>query len=198
MKTLARVFLSLALTGSVAACSTPPEPAPRANIGFTGAPIKLDIASASLDNQYVPTGQAPNVEQLHEVTPSTVASRWLETRIVPVGASGQAVLTVYDARVTEAKLPVKGGVSGYFEDQVDTKLTGTLRADLVVMRPDRASGQNAVYKASVNVGYTQTLLQSANLNDRDAAYFSLIDHLGKEFDKAMTAEINRAMGAVRR
>jgi hypothetical protein len=195
MKNLVRAVLSLALI-TLTACATPPAPAPKANIGFTGAPIKLDVTRVTVDNQYHPSGRAPNVEQLHTVTPSTVASRWAETRLVPVGASGQGVLTVFDARVVEEKLPVKGGVSGYFEDQVDTKLTGSLRAELVVMRPDRASGQNAVYKAQVNVGYTQTVLQSANLNERDAAYFGLLDNLGKEFDKAMTAEINRAMGAV--
>lgn len=194
-------LLAVALAGAVlalASCATPPPPAPRADIGFSGAPLKLDVARVSVDNQYHPSGKAPNVEQLHETTPSTVASRWLQTRVVPVGRQGEAVLKIYDARVISEKLPVKGGLTGFFGDQLDSKLTGTLRAELIVSRIEGQATAPTIYNVKVSARAEQTILQSATLNDRDKAYFDLMQNLAREFDKTATAEISRAMRPILR
>jgi hypothetical protein len=198
MKAGFRLLASVFAFGLLAACANAPAPTPKADIGFVGVPLKLDIADARLDNRYRPPGDAPNVEQLHTVTPSTVASRWLETRIVPVGGRGDAVLTVYDASVVEKKLATKGGLTGFFGDQVDTKLVGTLRAELVVTRPGDQTGALATYKAGVTAKAERTILESANLNERDKAYYDLLQSLASEFDRVLSAEINRSMGAVLR
>ena len=194
MKLVARAFVAAALF-AVAACADTPPPAPKGDIGFTGAPIRLDVETTAIDNHYSPSGKAPNIEQLHEVTPSSIAERWLQTRVVPIGTQGQAILNVYDARVVEESLKTKGGLTGFFGDQVDTKITGTLRAELTVMQP-KASGGVAVYKAGVTATSERTLLQSATLNERDKAYFDLTKKLAEEFDRLMTAEVNRAMVGV--
>jgi hypothetical protein len=194
-------LLAVALAGAVlalASCATPPPPAPQADIGFSGAPLKLDVARVSVDNQYHPLGKAPNVEQLHETTPSTVASRWLQTRILPVGRQGEAVLKIYDARVVSEKLPVKGGLTGFFGDQLDSKLTGTLRVELIVSRIEGQATAPTIYNVKVSARAEQTILQSATLNDRDKAYFDLMQNLAREFDKTATAEINRAMRPILR
>ncbi|MES1989346.1 MAG: hypothetical protein V4441_00150 [Pseudomonadota bacterium] len=194
MKLIARAFVAVSLL-AVAACADTPPPAPKSDIGFTGAPIRLDVETTAIDNHYSPSGKAPNIEQLHEVTPSAVAERWLTTRVVPVGTQGQAILNVYDARVVEEKLKTKGGLTGFFGDQVDTKIIGTLRAELTVMQP-KSSGGVATYKAGVTATSERTLLQSATLNERDQAYFDLTKKLAEEFDRLMTAQVNRAMVGV--
>ena len=194
MKFVARAFIAVSLL-AVAACADTPPPAPKGDIGFTGTPIRLDVETTAIDNHYVPSGKAPNIEQLHTVTPSTVAERWLQTRVVPIGTEGQAILNVYDARVVEEKLKTKGGLTGFFGDQVDTKITGTLRAELTVMQPKKTGGV-AVYKAGVTAKSEQTLLQSATLNERDKAYFDLTKKLSQEFDRLMSAEIQRGMASV--
>lgn len=197
MKHLLAVALA-SVAFALASCATPPPPAPKADIGFSGAPLKLDVARVSVDNQYHPSGKAPNVEQLHETTPSTVASRWLQTRIVPVGRQGEGVLKIFDARVVSEKLPIKGGLTGFFGDQLDSKLTATLRAELVVTRIDAQTGASSVYNVKVSAQAEQTILQSATLNERDQAYFDLMQSLAREFDKTATSEIHRAMGPILR
>ncbi|MGV8995548.1 MAG: hypothetical protein ACOH12_01215 [Parvibaculaceae bacterium] len=196
MKYVTRAFIAVSLL-AVAACADTPPPAPKADIGFTGAPIRLDVETTAIDNHYAPSGKAPNIEQLHEVTPSTVAERWMQTRVVPIGTQGQAVLNIYDARVVEEKLKTKGGLTGFFGDQVDTKIVGTLRAELTVMQ-SKASGGVAVYKAGVTAKAERTLLQSATLNERDQAYFDLTKKLSEDFDRLLTAEILRTMAPVLR
>jgi hypothetical protein len=195
---LRRMAAGLMLIGLAAlpGCATEPPPAPQPALGFSGKPIKLNVASVAVDDRYNPPGTAPNVEQLHSVTPSTVAQRWADTRLVAVGSRGIATLTVFDARVVESKLPVKGGLTGFFGDQTDTKITATLRAELTVALPADQAGGYSTYKASVNASGEKTILQSANLNDRDRAYFELMQLIAQKFDTALTAEVDRTMGPV--
>lgn len=189
---------ALALIGLAAlpGCASEPAPAPQPTLGFSGKPLQLDVASIAVDNRYNPPGVAPNIEQLHTVTPSTIAQRWADTRLVAVGSRGLATLTILDARVIESKLPVKGGLTGFFEDQADTKITGTLRAELTVSQPGAQQGAYSNYKASVNATADRTILQSANLNERDRAYFELMQLLSRKFDATLTAEMHKAMAPV--
>jgi len=193
---VALIFVSFA--GLFAGCATPPPPVPQATIGFVGAPLKLNVANVTVDNLYQPPGKAPNVEQLHEVTPSTVARRWLETRIVPVGTSGQGVMKVLNASVVQEKLPIKSGLTGFFGDQVDTKLIGKLRVELVVTTGPGVGQSVSTYKIDVKAEAEQTILQSATLNDRDRAYLMLMQNLANQFDKTATAEVERVMQGVLR
>ena len=68
----AMLVASAALLG---ACANEPAPAPKAEIGFVGKPIKLSVSSVAIDDRYNPPGRAPNVEQLHTVTPAGIAHR---------------------------------------------------------------------------------------------------------------------------
>tara|TARA_R110000868_G_scaffold29322_1_gene108928 strand:+ start:3037 stop:3630 length:594 start_codon:yes stop_codon:yes gene_type:complete len=196
MSMMFRAFLATAFLALVA-CATPPEAAPKGNIGFSGTPLKLDVASVTIDDRYNPPGKAPNVEQLYEVTPSAVAERWLQTRVVAVGSRGIAVLTIYDARVVEERQVVKGGLTGFFGDQIDSKIVGTLRGELQVTT-EGTDGSRSMHKAGVNAKSEQTILQSADLNERDRAYFNLINKLTAEFDRLLTAEVTRTMGSALR
>ena len=64
-------------------------------------------------------------------------------------------------------------------------------------RPGRA-GEHGSWSADVDVNASRTILESASLNDRDAAYAALMQDLATRFDEEMTAEIRRSMGPVLR
>lgn len=188
--------LLLASAALLSGCAGAPPPAPKPDIGFVGKPIKLDVASIAIDDRYNPPGREPNVEQLHSVTPAGVARRWADTRLVAVGKRGIATLTILDGRVISSKLPVKGGVEGFFGDQPDTKLDASLKVKLDVAIQGNQPGDFAAYTASVVVTGEKTILQSANLNERDQAYFDLMDLLSKKLDASLTPEVERSMAPV--
>lgn len=188
--------LLLASAALLSGCAGAPPPAPKPDIGFVGKPIKLDVASIAIDDRYNPPGREPNVEQLHSVTPAGVARRWADTRLVAVGKRGIATLTILDGRVISSKLPVKGGVEGFFGDQPDTKLDASLKVKLDVAIEGNQPGDFAAYTASVVVTGEKTILQSANLNERDQAYFDLMDLLSKKLDASLTPEVERSMAPV--
>lgn len=178
-----------------AACASKQAVSVPSDVTFVSrAPVQLDVSSIAVDQRYRNSSDAPFVEGLHAVSPSGVAERWANTRLVAVGSRGIATLTVIDGSVVQESLSVKGGVTGFFGDQEDTKLTAHLKARLTVSVP--GAGGSAIYNVDVDAKAERTLLQSASLNDRDAAYMALMNALADKFDAAMTSEMGRALAPV--
>lgn len=180
-----------------AACATPPAPPPGDVALVARAPIQLDVASVVLDEQYGSPARPPHVEHLHRLSPAGVASTWARSRLVASGSRGTATLSILNGSVISEELPKKGGLTGLFGDQQDTKLTGRLKARLTVERPG-ADGGSGRWTADVEVHASRTILESASLNDRDAAYAALMQDLATRFDEEMSAEVNRSMRPVLR
>jgi hypothetical protein len=182
------------------ACTTEPSaPAGPKPVSFEAqAPLRLDIASISVESRYQAPGRAPNVEHLYSVTPVSTARAWAASRIVGVGPRGTAVLTVLEGSVISEDLPKKGGLTAVFGDQRDVQLTARLKARLDVNRPGERPGELAQWSVNVEASANRTVLESASLNERDAAYGLLMQQLAREFDAALTAEIRRSMSAALR
>lgn len=179
-----------------AACAARQAVAVPADVTFVSrAPIQLDVSSVAVDQRYRNSSTPPFVEGTHQVTPSGIAERWTNARLVAVGNRGIATLTVMDGRVTQESLAVKGGLTGLFGDQNDTRLTAHLKARLTVSVPG-SSGASANYEANVEARAERTILQSASLNDRDAAYMALMNALAEQFDATLTGEISKNMAPV--
>lgn len=181
-------IMGVALSG----CTSAP-PAPPADISITfqhRAPIALNVAKIEHVDLYQPTLRPPHVEHLHNVTPSTVTRAWIKERLRAVGSRGLITLIVEEAGVIEEAVSVSDGFGGLFRDEVDTRLVGVIKArfDHVDVGPSgRPLSVEVVAEASAEV------LESATLNERDLAYFRLVERLAGEFDRVLTAEIERSL-----
>ncbi len=173
-------------------CSSAP-PAPPSDISITfqhREPIALNVAKIELVDRYEPTLRAPHVEHLHKVTPSTVTRAWVQERLRAVGSRGLITLIVEEAGVIEEAVLVSDGFDGLFRDEVDTRLIGVIRArfdHIDVGPPGVSHSVDVVAEASGEV------LESATLNERDLAYFRLVERLAGEFDRVLTAEIEKSL-----
>lgn len=187
------------LLGLTAACAEPPAPSAPSSVSFEARPaIRLDIASVTVDNRFNSSGRDPYVEHLHRISPSSVAQAWARARLVASGNGGTATLTIIDGSVIAEELEKKGGLTGIFGDQLDTRLKARLKARLAVERPGPRQGDFGSWSADVDASAQRTILESASLNERDAAYAALMQSLAAQFDAALTAEIERSMGPVLR
>ncbi len=179
-------------TLALSACTSAP-PAPPTEISITfqhRAPIALNVAKIELVDRYKPSLRPPHVEHLHKVTPSTVTRAWLDERLRAAGPRGLITLIVEEAGVIEEAVSVSDGFEGLFRDEVDTRLVGVIRArfDHIDVGPPGASHSvDVIAEASAEV------LESATLNDRDLAYFRLVERLAGEFDRVLTAEIEKSL-----
>ncbi|MEQ8266332.1 MAG: hypothetical protein RH982_03985 [Parvibaculum sp.] len=193
-----RRFGAVLLLGLVAACAEPPAPAVSSGVSFEARPpIRLSIAFVAVDSYFTPSGRAPYVEHLHKVSPESIARSWAQARLVATGGPGTASLAILDGTVISEDLDKKGGLTGVFGDQLDVRLRARLKARLTVERPD-AQGNPASWTAEVDTNAERTILESASLNERDAAYAAMMQALAAKFDAALTAEVERSMGPVLR
>jgi hypothetical protein len=189
-----QIFLGFCLF-IVSACTTAP-PAPPADISITfqhRQPIVLRVATVDVVDQHVPTLAPPHVEHLHSVTPASVVYRWANERLKTAGQRGQVSIIVTEAGVIEQALQTTSGVGGLFSDEPDTKLLGVISArfeHVDVGPPARSSSVNIQVEASVEV------LESATLNERDLAYFRVVEKLAGEFDRVMTEQVNTNLGSL--
>lgn len=194
MQRCLQIVLSLCLI-TITACTTAP-PAPPADIAITfqhRQPILLRVANIDVVDQYEPTLKSPHVEHLHSVTPASVVHSWANERLDTVGPRGLVTLIITQASVIEQTLEVEQGVAGLFSDDPDTKLVGLIHArfEHVDVGPPAASRSVEISaEASVEV------LESATLNERDMAYFRVVEKLAGEFDRVLTTEIETSLGSL--
>jgi len=178
---------------AIAACSSTP-PAPPADIEITfqhRQPIVLQVAAVEVVDQHQPTLASPYVEHLHRLTPASVVRRWAAERIETVGTRGLVTLIISEAAVIEEPLETAQGFLGLFNDEPDLRLVGIIRASFghVDVGPPAASHSvEIVARASIEV------LESATLNERDLAYFRVVEKLAEEFDRTLTAEVESSLG----
>jgi len=189
-----QIVLSLCLL-TITACTTAP-PAPPADVAITFQHrqlISLRVASIDVVDQYIPTLKSPHVEHLHSVTPASVVHSWADERLETVGPRGLVTLIITQASVIEEALEVEQGVAGLFTDEPDTKLVGFIRArfEHVDVGPP-ASSRSVEISAEASV----EVLESATLNERDMAYFRVVEKLAGEFDRVLTAEIETSLGSL--
>ncbi len=182
------LFGALVLSGCT---SAPPAPPTEISITFQHrAPIALNVTKIELVDRYQPTLRSPHVEHLHKVTPSTVTRAWVDERLRAVGARGLITLIVEEAGVIEEPVSVSDGFEGLFRDEVDTRLVGVIRArfeHIDVGPPGAMHSVEVIAEASAEV------LESATLNERDLAYFRLVERLAGEFDRVLTSEIEKSL-----
>ena len=192
MRGIGAGIIGLALINVAACSSTPPMPPADIEITFQHRqPIVLQVAAVEVVDQYQSTLASPHVEHLHRLTPASVVRRWAAERIETVGARGLVTLIISEAAVLEEPLETAQGFLGLFNDEPDLRLVGIIRAtfDHVDVGPPAASHSvEIVAQASVEV------LESATLNERDLAYFRVVEKLAEEFDQALTAEVESSLG----
>lgn len=196
--TWSRLGAAIVLALLTAACAGDPPAAPSSSISFEARPaFRIPVAFVAVDSYFTPSGRAPYVEHLHKTSPESVARSWAQARLVATGGNGTASLAILDGTVISEQLDKKGGLTGLFGDQLDTRLKARLKARLTIEKPDE-QGNPASWTADVDATAERTILESASLNERDAAYAALMQSLAQKFDAALTAEVERSMRPVLR
>lgn len=188
--------VSVCLAMLLAACSSAYVPPPPADIDFSGRPIMLDVARIVIEDRYYASRRPPHVEHLYPLSPASLVRKWAETRLVAAGTQGVATFTITDGGVLEQKLALKGGFTGTFGDQLDGKLSASLRGTLTVTVQGPRPGESATYTARGNASGEATTLESSTPSEREGIYKQLVQSVAGQFDSAMQREIHRTMAPI--
>lgn len=189
MRRLVSLFVLPIMALALAGC--PPSPTPSyPPISFADKPpIALDVAEIRIEVQYEEPLAPPHVGQDFPVPPLTAARRWAKDRLRAVGRGGVAILTIREAGATEAELERSTGLKGLFRQEQSQRYEVTVSMKLAVTPAGKAGTGSAETVARRNV----TVLENADLNDRDAAWYKLTRDVMTDFDTAMTAKIRESL-----
>ena len=109
-------FTSLAvLAALLSACAPSAElPDPVGLAYLANKPIRLNIARVEVVKKYQSSSVPPHVENNFPVPPVAMIQQWVQDRLLPVGKTGYAVVTIEDASVIETSLKGTPGFKGMF------------------------------------------------------------------------------------
>ncbi|WP_042440245.1 hypothetical protein [Rhodospirillum rubrum] len=190
-----RGFLALSLGRLAvlpAACSHP-EPPPRfADLRFTHLPpMVLRAGRLDVQESYQSPLRPPNVEQEMPLPPARAARQWAFDRLQTSGESSLTVLmTILDASVTAKYLGVQKGLKGAFKTDQSERYDANLEATVELIDPSTGI---TLAQASAKVWRHVTVPENASVNDRDSAWFSLIEQLMGDFNNQMESSIRSYM-----
>lgn len=190
-------FLSTPIRGALLLCpllvylvgcvAAPPAP-PVFHQTFQHLPrLTLTTALPVFENNYRPPASPAHIDHLLPQNPARLARQWVADRLgtQPAIRQNPPVLTIrlVDGQVLRSVTPTKSGIFGLVA-QNETVFKGTLVVEIVYQPPFEAG-----YEVRIEVEARETLAGAISLNDRDAAYFRMLDAMALEFDRQMTREM---------
>jgi hypothetical protein len=183
-----QILLAGLSLGLLASCGPPPPPVPQfPDLRFTGAaPLEIDATQIDIRALDLPG----STDRSFPVSPLQAMQNWARDRLKASGRGNSARFTIVKASAIETNLPVQGGVSGTFTDQVSQQYDVAAEATLEILD---AHGM-ALRSVHVSATRSQSVLQSATSNDRDQARYDLVKALMGDFDQQMEAQIRSNFG----
>ncbi|HLI21750.1 MAG TPA: hypothetical protein VKV32_11560 [Stellaceae bacterium] len=180
--------LSLGSGLTLVSCSPAPPPAPSfADIRFTGEPaFLLQAAQIEIRTFYQPT----EADNAFPVSPLRAVQNWARDRLRANGQGGPARFTIANASATIKDLPIKGGLSGTFTDQISQQYDVAVDAALELLDTSGA----LVHSMRVTASRSRSVLQSATANDRAQVRYDMVRELMSDFDNQATARIASSFG----
>jgi len=124
MRFVSSICLSLVLTACTPS-SKLPEPVGLAYL--SNKPISLNVTRVEVVKQYQSSSTPPHVENDFPVPPVAMIQQWVQDRLLPVGKTGYAVVTIEDASIIETPLKGTEGFKALFtldqSEQYDAKIS---------------------------------------------------------------------------
>ncbi len=183
-----------AVAGVLVGCGSGPPPRQSfADLRFTNEPpLRLEVASIEVADEYRPNLDPPHVEQRLPVPLPHVADNWARDRLRPVGASGRAVAVITDASVVEIKLPKQSGLSATFTNQLDTQYEARVGIR-VEIRDDRGGSMRM---AEGHAERSVTTVEGVTLEERDRTLYQMETQLMEDLDRQLETQIRNNFGSL--
>jgi hypothetical protein len=172
---------------TLVSCAPPPEVPSFPDLRFTNEPpFLLQAAQIEIRTLYQPT----DADRSFPVPPVRALQNWARDRLRANGQGGPARFTIANASAITKDLPVQGGLSGTFTDQVSQQYEVAVDAALELLDTRGV----AMRTARITASRSRSVLQSATANDRERVRYELVRDLMADFDSQAQARIASGFG----
>ncbi len=192
---LRSITVALCLGLSLAACESPLPAVEYPELRFSHLPvINLDVASIEVIEEFRSPLQPPHVEHDLPMAPARAMKNWAKDRLRAVGKHGIAKFIIKDASVTAEALAKKKGLKAAFTLDQAARYDARLEARLEI---ETAGGLGKGF-ATANASRQRTMPEAVSINERDDVLYHFVEAATNDFDRAMSANIDRFLGPFRR
>ncbi len=179
----------------LSACESPLPDIKYPELRFGHLPvIQLDVARIEIVEKYRSPLKDPNVEHELPLAPAQAMRNWAMDRLRAVGNSGHAKFIIVDASVKADLLRKKKGLKAMFTLDQAARYDARLEARLEV---ETAGGLGTGFATAV-ASRQRTVPEAVSINDRDDALYHFVESAAKDFDRVMTANIERHLAPFKR
>lgn len=149
------------------------------------APLRLEVASVTVESAYVAPGEPPYVDHLLPLAPEVAARALLEQRLQAVGGPDRLQAVILDASVQEEALETTGGVQGYLTTETAARLEGRLR-----VRVDQLDATGlATRSVTTGVLRTRAIPEDTAYAERQRLAYGLVRDLVDDLDAGLMANM---------
>lgn len=191
MKTRFKLFpVILTMVLMTGACATPDPSLTLPQVTFQHAqPLNLAVSRVETVSDYSSPLKAPNVEQKMDTGPAAAMVIWANDRLKAVAPSApvRARMTIERAAIIETQLARTEGIKGAFTTDQSHRYDLEIQATVEIVD---AAGQRLGH-ANTRATRSQTMPETATMNDLQQAWFKLMEDGLKDFDREMEANIRR-------
>jgi len=168
----------------LAACSSTPQMPPPVGLAYLASkPLRLNVARIEVVKQYKSSSKLPHVENDFPVPPVAMIQQWTQDRLLPVGKSGYAVVTIEEASVVEIPLKKTEGFRGYFtvdqSEQYDAKMSVKIE-----ILDDSGNSKGFAYARAQG---SRTVAENLTLGQRRKVWMNMMEKIMNTLDE----ELNR-------
>ncbi len=190
---------ALAAVLAVAACTTQDPPSRTfAELRWTHKqPLTIaaqgDAGGPEIVQGFTPPLRDPHVEHLMPLPPHKAIATWARDRLRTTGVGDKTLrVVIHDASVTETVLDTKGGVSGFFTDEPESKYDARVDVEVQLVNPDGSIDR----RNRVTGWRTKSISERASLADREAAWFAMTEALMNDLDAQLEPGLEQNFGSV--
>ena len=150
-------------------------------------PLTFNAGSVEIAMDYRAPLVAPNVDHLFPVPPSDALRQWAGDRLKTTGGDTVVRLVIIDASVVETTLVKEKGLKGVFTKDQSERYEARIEATMEIR--DNAGERRGF--ARTEVRRSTTIREDANINERELAWFKLVESLMQDFDAEMEKNTRR-------
>jgi len=170
----------------LAACSpTAQLPEPVGLAYLANKPIHLNVARVEVVKQYQSSSMPPHVENDLPVPPIAMIQQWVQDRLLPVGKTGYAVVTIEDASVIEKPLQGTKGLRGMFtvdqSEQYDAKMSVKIE-----IFDDAGNAKNFAYARAQG---SRTIGENFTLGQRRKVWIVMMEKIMNNLDEELDRNV---------
>lgn len=184
MRLIALTCFSLFLTSCAPSVQLP---GPVGLAYLAAKPLHLKVSRVEVVKKYQSSSTFPHVENDFPMPPVAMIQQWVQDRLLPVGDTGYAIVTIEEASVIEKPLQGTKGFKGLFtvdqSEQYDAKMSVKIE-----IFDDTGNSRGFAYARAQG---SRTVAENYTLGQRRKVWIVMMEKIMNNLDE----ELNRNMRA---